>query len=294
MRIRGFAGGAAALLGSAAIASTIVFPGYADTPLIITNTQVQNVTQTSATITWTTSVPTISEIDWGSSTQYGLAVRDTHHVTQHSLVLESPLLTSGITYHFITRNDDGNGTVAVGNDGTFTVPGTQLEVKVVGSSSNQPISGAAVSWNDVTAITDSTGQATLASLPSGNETIVVRYNGITIAQLAQVSPPTTGQAQNVSITFDASSAAGVNPLLAGMTALVLFGLGILAAKHTERLRGTLRRAHRTRQPTQQSAEAPRATPHVAIPTDPDTSSSTKLGMSVSELHSRFFKRDDTE
>jgi len=291
MRIRWLVRGAGALIGSAVIASTVVLPAYANTPLVVTDVQTQNVTPTSATITWKTSIPTISEVDWGASTQYGLTVSDSALATKHSVTVESPLLSPGVTYHFITRNDDQNGTVAISNDGSFTAPGTQLQVKVVNHASSQPISGAEVSWNDVTATTDSSGQAILANLPAGNETIVVRHSGVTMAQLEQVLPR-AGHAQNITISFDAASESSLNPLFASIVAVLLFVAGMLAAKRMKWLRGILRHTPAIRHPVRWHMETLPDAPHIVARVKPDTSSTTKLGMSVSELHNRFFRRDD--
>lgn len=94
-------------------------PPPADTtPPVISNVQATNVTDSSATITWTTDEPATSRVDYGLDATYGSTVADGSLVTSHSLTLIS--LSAPTTYHYQVTSADGAGNSASSGDLTFT------------------------------------------------------------------------------------------------------------------------------------------------------------------------------
>ena len=93
--------------------------GQADTtPPTISNVQVIDITETSATITWTTDEPADSTVEYGTTTSYGSTEYDPTLVTSHSITLTG--LSPGTTYHFRVKSTDAAGNTAVSGDYTFT------------------------------------------------------------------------------------------------------------------------------------------------------------------------------
>lgn len=76
----------------------------------------------AATISWTSSEPATSQVDFGPSSAYGSSTTvDAGLVTSHSGSL--PGLTPLMTYHFRVRSRDAAGNETVSADRTFTTLG---------------------------------------------------------------------------------------------------------------------------------------------------------------------------
>lgn len=145
----------------------------------ISNISVTNLSANSATVSWKTSAPTTSEVDYGLTSDYGVAAADTSLVTQHKLTLDPKTLIKASTYHFVVRGLDANSQSVASQDMTFrTTGGVNLTVKVV-DQNNKAVKGAAVTISGVTTITDGSGRATLSDLPTGEVKITIINNGAT-------------------------------------------------------------------------------------------------------------------
>ena len=88
---------------------------------VISNINVTNITQDSATITWTTDQQTDSVVDYGTTTSYGRSESDPQLVTGHSVYITG--LTPGTTYHFMVTSTNDLGFSSSSGDNTFdTLP----------------------------------------------------------------------------------------------------------------------------------------------------------------------------
>ncbi len=77
------------------------------------------VTNSSASINWTTNEAADSQVEYGPSTSYGSSTPiDTNRVTSHSMTLGG--LLSGTTYHFRVKSRDAAGNLATSGDFAFT------------------------------------------------------------------------------------------------------------------------------------------------------------------------------
>lgn len=133
--------------GNTATSGTVAFtvPNTDTTPPTISAVTAGSVTQTSATITWTTNEAADSQVAYGTSTSYGSTTTlDTTKVTSHSVSVSG--LTAGTTYHFKVTSKDASGNSASSADATFTTQApaadtTKPTVSITAPASNASVSG---------------------------------------------------------------------------------------------------------------------------------------------------------
>lgn len=90
----------------------------------ISGVSASDITETSATITWTTDEPATSQVEYGPTTAYGsTASLDSTLVASHSVNLSG--LTSSTTYHYKVKSKDASGNERVSGDYTFATEAQQ-------------------------------------------------------------------------------------------------------------------------------------------------------------------------
>lgn len=110
---------------------------------IISNVLAGSVTNTTATITWTTDVPSSSRVEYGPTTSYGtLTPVDSAQVTSHSIALSG--LTPNTIYHYRVISTNANGT-ATSNNYTFTTVGPPVITS--GPAPNTTQTTATILWS---------------------------------------------------------------------------------------------------------------------------------------------------
>jgi len=119
------------VLGACAQASP---PSTPDNTLpLISDVLVSGITNVSAVISWKTSDPADSQVEYGKTTDYGLSTSlNDPLVTSHSVSLSA--LQPNTTYHFRVRSKDNLGNKAVSADYTFTTQiffETLLDIPIV-------------------------------------------------------------------------------------------------------------------------------------------------------------------
>lgn len=104
---------------------------FADnTAPLITNASASEITETTATITWTTDEPATSQVEYGATTNYSLTTPlDDSLVTSHSISLSG--LESNTTYHFRIKSEDASGNEGISGDYSFTTVAPTKEVSGV-------------------------------------------------------------------------------------------------------------------------------------------------------------------
>jgi hypothetical protein len=188
-------GAAAAASGSSSVAAKPAAPAPPKdtTAPVITVVKPTGVTAFAATVTWTTSEPADSVVEYGLDNTYGLSTSVSAPSTAHSVVLNSSFLTPLTLLHYRVKSTDGAGNVATGTDQTLQLPGVPVTVIVKGPD-GKPQPGATVTLDGATGTTDSAGSVTLAS-GLGNKKITTVYQGvsvqkpITVAKTAKPLPP---------------------------------------------------------------------------------------------------------
>ncbi|MBI5213916.1 MAG: carboxypeptidase regulatory-like domain-containing protein, partial [Nitrospirae bacterium] len=129
---------------------------------VINNVTVSNITNNSATITWTTDQPSDSIVEYGITQAYGSSVTDLTLTTNHSIVLTN--LTPGTTYHFRVTSKNSYGFPSSSGDNTFTTI-SPIQITII-----SPTDGSTIYGPDVMA------KGTIAN-PTGKETGVT-VNGV--------------------------------------------------------------------------------------------------------------------
>lgn len=221
--LTGTRGGTYALTNPAPVAPkapTPPPPPKDTTPPTITQVAVSSIGTKSATVTWTTSEPANSEVDYGINNGYGLTAGDSNFVTAHKMVLDSALLEPGTQYHFIVKSVDPSGNASSSKDQAFTTKGATVVATVV-NQKKKPVSQAKVTINGVSGVTNSKGQVTLSGLQVGKTVAVITYKNkqtpvdLTVKPISDTSTP-----QDVTLSIQVASS---------HTWLILLPLLLLAA-----------------------------------------------------------------
>ena len=114
------------IVGAANVTYTAAFSD--PTPPVITAVQATTITQSSATITWTTDEPADTLVEYGLSTSYGNSTTlNATLSTAHSQPLSG--LAANTTYHYRVKSKDASGNPATSADFTFTT--TDLTAPVI-------------------------------------------------------------------------------------------------------------------------------------------------------------------
>jgi hypothetical protein len=117
------------------------------TPPVISGVSTTAITQTSATVSWTTDEASDSQISYGIDANYGSSTTlNSALVTSHSQNLTG--LTAGTTYHYQVKSKDASGNLGASLDSTFTTqaPDTTPPTITGVNYSNVTSSGATIAW----------------------------------------------------------------------------------------------------------------------------------------------------
>lgn len=128
----------------------VMTPAPDTTPPALSNITASSVTQTGATISWTTDEASDTQVDYGTTTAYGASsTLNGGLVTAHSAVLGG--LTNSTQYHFRVKSKDMSGNLALSADNTFTTADPVPDTTPPTVSLSSPSNGATVS--STTAVT---------------------------------------------------------------------------------------------------------------------------------------------
>jgi Big-like domain-containing protein/purple acid phosphatase-like protein/chondroitinase B-like protein len=119
-------------------------PPPADMTAPVLSAMAANTTATSATISWTTSEPADSQVEYGPTVAYGSASAvDSTMTANHTVTLNA--LTAGTAYHYRVKSHDAAGNLATGSDLTFTTAAaadtTPPTLTISAPSANATLSG---------------------------------------------------------------------------------------------------------------------------------------------------------
>lgn len=103
---------------SKSASATVTVSAVVSQPPVITSVSVSGITTNSAAITWQTSQPADSDVEYGTTAAYGNSTPiNSGLVTSHSVALAG--LSGGTTYHYRVKSRNSSGILAVSPDSTF-------------------------------------------------------------------------------------------------------------------------------------------------------------------------------
>jgi hypothetical protein len=150
----------------------------APTSLSISAVSTEDVSQNSAAITWTTSLPSSSQVEYGTSSLYGSQTSlDSSPVTNHSVAVSG--LTAGTVYHYRVLSADSSSQ-ATSSDQTFSTPAA--------TAAFAPLCSTPPTGKIITA-TPATYNSLLGTLGPG-DTLVLgagNYSGLQVSRLRGTS-----------------------------------------------------------------------------------------------------------
>ena len=91
---------------------------------VISAITVASVTQTDATVSWSLSEPATGQVEYGTTTAYGLTTNPELSYTYSAHVQHVNALNPGTGYHFRVKSQDAAGRMSVSSDMTFTTAGS--------------------------------------------------------------------------------------------------------------------------------------------------------------------------
>jgi len=116
---------AAGNVSAASDPATVTTPPASAGPPVISQVATSQVTTTSATVSWTTDIPSSTQVLYGTSSQYGQSTAlDATQVTGHSQTLTG--LTPGTTYHFAVQSTGSQSNTATSTDNTFATTASNV------------------------------------------------------------------------------------------------------------------------------------------------------------------------
>jgi peptidoglycan hydrolase-like protein with peptidoglycan-binding domain/phosphodiesterase/alkaline phosphatase D-like protein len=162
-----------------------------------------SLTQTSATITWTTNESSDTQVEYGQTVSYGnTTVLNSSLVTSHSQTLSS--LSAGTTYHYRVKSKDAAGNLSTSLDYSFTT------VAAPDTTAPNAVANLAVTAGSITQTSAGFTWTSPSDLPSGgtvasydirySTSVITTSNWSTRTQVTgEPTPATPGASQSYTI-----------------------------------------------------------------------------------------------
>ncbi len=125
---------------------------------VISNVASSAITNSTATITWTTNEASNSVVNYGLTTSYGSNSSNASMVTSHSISLSG--LTANTLYHYRVNSTDASNNTATSGDFTFTTTNSLSPIETFSDgnfTTNPAWGGNTTSWLVVTSSTAGAG-----------------------------------------------------------------------------------------------------------------------------------------
>jgi hypothetical protein len=179
-------------------------------PLTVTNTTASNIMPNSATVSWTTNIPSSSRVDYGVTTAYGASLVNATLVTAHGLGMTG--LIPATTYHYKVTSQGTTGNPLSSGDFTLTTVNVRDTVAPT-VSTTAPSGGSGGVASTVTvnatfseamnAATITAASFVLRNAAGATVTAPVNYNATT-----RVATLTPSASLNASTTYTATIGSG--------------------------------------------------------------------------------------
>lgn len=191
---------------------------------VISNVATSGISNTSATITWTTNENATGQIEYGTTTSYGntTTLNSTLGIS-HSVTITG--LTASTVYHFRVDSKDASNNLAQSSDVTFTTAATPdtTPPQISGiTSSSITSSGATIQWTTDEVATSQVdyGTTSLYGNSTALDTTLLTNHSVSLTGLAPLTTyhfridskdAANNLAQSTDVTFTTIAAADVTP-----------------------------------------------------------------------------------
>ena len=146
----------------------------------ITQVSTANITKNTAQVDWTTNVAATSQVQYGTSTNYGTTTPlDSTMITTHSVSLAA--LTANKTYHFSVVST-ANGQTVTGADQTFTTANNAATITGLSPNSGSTAGGTQVTISGSNFVSG-------ATVKLGNALSLPTVDGVTVLAVDWVPSP---------------------------------------------------------------------------------------------------------
>ncbi len=177
-----------------------------ETGLQLTDFTITNLRYRGASLSWNTTKPTPSKINFGTNPDdLSTEQISAEATTQHTMEIDAQKLRAGTAYYIRVTADDGSGPVTV--DSEFTTKPIAVVIKVT-DKDEAPVVDATITVDEIIQNTDENGETTL-ELPEGDVTIFAQKDELSQETDATVTLPEGDDTpiQRVSLALTEQSAA---------------------------------------------------------------------------------------
>lgn len=123
--------------GNEAISANLVRATTPPAPPTVSDIAISGVSDIAATVSWKTSTPTTSQVEYGVSTDYGSIAVDTELLTNHQLTLTN--LLSDTVYHYRIGGLDAYDQSASSADQSFATSGAAVGSEIAAPVLDSPV-----------------------------------------------------------------------------------------------------------------------------------------------------------
>ena len=201
------------------------------TGLTITDLVIGDKDYRSAVLTWKTTAPSSSKINYGTNKEdLYLEQKDDKKVTEHRIQLNKENLKAGSRYYIRVTSNDDKGPVTI--DGDFYTKFIPVIIKVT-NEAQKPLADVDVASGEASGATNENGEA-LLELPEGDVVIYAEKDDLNRELSATIDLPSGDDLQRItlSMTTDSTAVASSNSSakkktsvfkIVGIIVLLLFG-----------------------------------------------------------------------
>ncbi|MBI3193367.1 MAG: S8 family serine peptidase, partial [Ignavibacteriae bacterium] len=143
---------------------------------VISNVASSGITNSTATITWTTDEASNSVVNYGLTTSYGSNASNASMVTSHSVALSG--LTANTLYHYRVNSTDASSNTATSGDFTFTTANTLSPIETFSDgnfTANPAWAGSTTQFSVVTSSDAGAGATNSFTLRLASSASATRY-----------------------------------------------------------------------------------------------------------------------
>jgi hypothetical protein len=204
---------------------SIASPTSTSTAPVISNIKVSGVTINTATVSWQTNVPATSDVQFGTTSKYGLSAQSSSLTTTHQVSLTSPDLIPATHYDFVVVSAASSGASTTSAAQAFSTLGFGITIRVV-DAHGKIIKGAVVTLDGHSLTTNNSGIVTFQDTPGGPQPIVIKVGDAVTKRVITVSGSniTTGNSTLQQFSLSAARASSNVPFeIIGLTVVLVVG-----------------------------------------------------------------------